>query len=229
MKPRHHGGVVGTRSSAAPAHARPAIPAPILETRLVAIGRGLDPARIVEVGEALVSGGVRAFEVTLNSRDAVTAIRALAGRFHEGELLVGAGTVLDLDAAESAVSAGAAFIVTPHTDPDLVAWAAARGIPALPGAFTPTEILTAWRAGAAAIKLFPASVAGPAFVREFRGPFPDIPIVPTGGVTVETGRAFLDAGAAAVALGSWLTGTGDVGTIGSRAREAIEAFRRMPG
>ncbi len=208
----------------ATAPARVPIPEAVLESRLIAIGRGLDPARIVEIGEALHAGGARAFEVTLNSRDALAAIRALADRFVEGELLVGAGTVLDLDAAEAVVSAGARFIVMPQIDAALVSWAAVRGIPAFPGGFTPTEILAGWRAGAAAVKLFPASAVGPAFVREFLGPFPEIPLVATGGVSVETGRAFLDAGAAAVALGSWLTGSGDPETIRSRATEAITTF-----
>ena len=109
-------------------------------------------------------------------------------------MLVGAGTVLDVAQAQAAVDAGARFFVMPHTDPELIRWAAERGIPAFPGGFTPSEILAAWRAGAAAVKLFPASVAGPVFVREMRGPLPEIPLIPVGGVNLETAPAFIAAG-----------------------------------
>jgi 2-dehydro-3-deoxyphosphogluconate aldolase/(4S)-4-hydroxy-2-oxoglutarate aldolase len=100
----------------------------------------------------------------------------------------------------------------------LVRWAAGRGVATFPGAFTPTEALAAWRAGAAAVKLFPASVAGPAFVREMRGPLPDVPLIATGGVTLDNAPAFIEAGAVAVALGSWLTASGDAAEIAHRAR-----------
>ncbi len=170
-----------------------------------------------------MAGGVRAFEVTLNSPDAFGAISALAERWGE-RLLVGAGTVLDVDGATRAVDAGARFIVSPHTESALIDWALARGLPVFPGAFSPTEILTAWRAGATAVKLFPASVAGPAFVREFRGPFRDIPLIATGGVTIETAPAFLGAGAVAVGIGSWLTGDGEPEGIAERAVRLIRTL-----
>jgi 2-dehydro-3-deoxyphosphogluconate aldolase / (4S)-4-hydroxy-2-oxoglutarate aldolase len=119
------------------------------------------------------------------------------------------------------VDSGATFLVMPHVDPELVAWAADRGIPALPGCATPTEALLAWRAGAAAIKLFPASVAGPAFVRELRGPFPEIPVVPTGGITIEHVPSFIAAGAAAVGFGGWLIGDGESVGVADRARQVV--------
>jgi 2-dehydro-3-deoxyphosphogluconate aldolase/(4S)-4-hydroxy-2-oxoglutarate aldolase len=125
--------------------------------------------------------------------------------------------------------AGATFLVMPHTDAALIAWAAGRSIPCFPGALTPTEILTAWRAGATAVKLFPASVAGPAFVREFRGPFPDIPLVPTGGITVESAPAFIRAGALAVGIGSWLTGDGEPAGIARRGAQAVAAVAEARG
>lgn len=207
---------------------RPPIPAPILQGRLIAIGRGLDPASTTHIGEALADAGIRAFEVTLNSRDALGAIRALRARFRDDELLVGAGTILDVAEAEDAVQAGARFLVSPHTDVAIVSWAAERGIPCFPGAFTPTEIHAGWSAGASAVKLFPSSAVGPAFVRDFRGPFPQIPLVPTGGVTAESGREFLAAGAVAVGLGGWLMGDGDPSAIGARAREAVAAITGEP-
>ena len=208
--------------------ARSQLPDEIAGPRVVAIGRGLPADRVERIAEGLVAGGIRAFEITLNSPDAFGAIEALAARW-AGRLLVGAGTVLDVDEASRAVESGARFIVCPHTDPTLIAWATGRGIPVLPGAFSPTEILAAWNAGATAVKLFPASVAGPTFIREFRGPFRDIPLVATGGVTIESAPAFLAAGAAAVGMGSWLTGDGKPDAIATRARRLVETLAAGTG
>ncbi len=199
------------------------MPEEIAGPRVVAIGRGLPAERIERIAEGLVAGGIRAFEITLNSPDALGAIAALAERWGE-RLLVGAGTALDVEGAEQAIDSGARFIVSPHTESALIDWAVARGLPVFPGAFSPTEILTAWRAGATAVKLFPASVAGAAFVREFRGPFRDIPLIATGGVTIESAPAFLGAGAVAVGMGSWLTGDGEPDAIAERAARLIQAL-----
>ena len=203
--------------------ARPAIPAPILETRVVAIGRNLPEAALSDVAAALVAGGIRAFELTLTTDGALDGIAALRRAWPEDRLLVGAGTVLDEAHAARAVEAGARFLVTPHLDPALIGWAAARGIACFPGAFTPTEVLAAWRAGAAAVKLFPASAAGPSFVREMRGPLPQIPLVPTGGITADNAPAFIAAGAVAVGVGGWLTGGGDPALVRDRAAALIRA------
>jgi 2-dehydro-3-deoxyphosphogluconate aldolase/(4S)-4-hydroxy-2-oxoglutarate aldolase len=115
---------------------------------------------------------------------------------------VGAGTVLSRDQLAAARRTGADFAVAPIVDPALVREATAAGMPFVPGALTPTEIATAWSAGATFVKLFPATAVGPAFVRELRGPMPDVELIPTGGVDAESARAFLDAGAAAVGIGS---------------------------
>jgi 2-dehydro-3-deoxyphosphogluconate aldolase/(4S)-4-hydroxy-2-oxoglutarate aldolase len=218
-----------TADRARTAAARPALPAPIVEGRVIAIARRLEPATLPAVAEALAANGIRVFEVTIDSPGAVESIRALAEGPLAERLLVGAGTVLSVGEAEAAVAAGARFLVTPHLDPELIGWAAERGIPILPGAFTPTEIVTAWRAGAAAVKLFPASVAGPAFIRDFRGPFPDIPLIPTGGVSVENAADFLRAGAVAVGLGSWLTGAGDPAEVARRAAAVAEVVAGVAG
>jgi 2-dehydro-3-deoxyphosphogluconate aldolase / (4S)-4-hydroxy-2-oxoglutarate aldolase len=214
-------------SSEIVAHSRPPIPDLIARSGVIAIGRRLPAERVVSIGQALVRGGVGAFEITLGSSGSLDALRRLSKEFGQGDaLLVGAGTVLDKASAEEAASAGARFLVMPHLDTALVRWAVDRGMPAFPGAFSPTEILAAWRAGAPAVKLFPASVVGPAFVREFRGPFPDIPLIPTGGVTLESAETFVAAGAAAVGLGSWLMAGGDPFLIESRARSVVEAVGR---
>lgn len=207
--------------------ARPAIPPGLLSSGVVAIGRHLDAESAPLVAAALTEGGVRSFELTLNEPEtaALLAIEAVARVARDLGLEIGAGTVLSIDAAERALAAGATFLVMPHLDIDLVGWAAARGIPAFPGCATPTEVLAAWRAGAAAVKLFPASVVGPAFVRELRGPFPEIPFVPTGGVTLESAPAFITAGAIAVGMGGWLLGRGraDTAGIALRARQIVAA------
>lgn len=212
----------------APDAARAPVPAPIAEGRIIAIGRGLEPDRVARIADGLVTGGIRAFEITLNSPDALGAIESLAGRLGD-ELLVGAGTVLTAGAAASAVDAGARFIVAPDTNPDLLAWALERQVPCFPGAFSPTEVHAAWRAGATAVKLFPASGVGPAYVRELRGPFPEIPIVPTGGITLETAPTFIAAGAVAVGLGSWLTGDGDAAAIADRGVRLVAAIAEARG
>jgi 2-dehydro-3-deoxyphosphogluconate aldolase/(4S)-4-hydroxy-2-oxoglutarate aldolase len=177
------------------------------------------------IAEALAAGGIGAFELTLNDPevDALRAIEAVARRAASLGLDIGAGTVLSIESAGRAVDAGATFLVMPHLDPALVAWASARGIPAFPGCATPTEVLAAWRAGAAAVKAFPASVLGPGFVRELRGPFPDIPLVPTGGVTLESAPGFIRAGAVAIGLGGWLLGDGLPAGVGERSRAVVEA------
>jgi 2-dehydro-3-deoxyphosphogluconate aldolase/(4S)-4-hydroxy-2-oxoglutarate aldolase len=210
---------------------RPPLPAGFRDGGVVAIARRLDARTVIAVADGLLGGGVRAFELTLNEpqADALAAIEVVARHAEGSPLAIGAGTVLSIEAAERAVAAGATFLVMPHTDPALIAWAAERTIPSFPGALTPTEILTAWRAGATAVKLFPASVAGPAFVREFRGPFPDIPLVPTGGITVESAPAFIRAGALAVGIGSWLTGDGEPAGIAKRGAQAVAAVAEARG
>jgi len=204
---------------------RLSLPARIAEPGVVAIARRLDPAVVADVADALVRGGVGALEITLDGGDALATIRALRDRFDESELLVGAGTVLDASSAEKAVRAGARFIVTPSFDDGVVRTAVDLGVPILPGAFTPTEIQAAWRSGATAVKLFPASAVGPAFVKEMAGPFPAIPLVPTGGVTVEWAADFIVAGAAAVGMGGGLVAAADPATVQERARLLVASIR----
>lgn len=207
--------------------AGPPIPEPILAGRIVAIARGIPAERLPAVAAALRRAGIRAFEVTLDSPgalDGIAAVAATEAAAGASGLLVGAGTVLDAGAAATALEAGARFLVMPHTDPDLVAWAAERGVAAFPGAMTPSEILAAWRAGAAAVKVFPAATLGPSFVREVRGPLGAIPLIPTGGITADNAAAFLGAGAAAVGVGGWLLGSGDPRLVGERAGALVAAI-----
>ena len=210
---------------AEPEPTRPAIPAGILADGVVAIGRRVPVSDVAGIAEALAVGGVRAFELTLNEPQA-DALRTLEEAARVGPGLgieIGAGTVLTNEAARRAIDAGARFLVMPHLDAELVAWSALVGVPAIPGCATPTEVLAAWRAEAAAIKVFPASSLGPGFVRELRGPFPDIPVIPTGGVTLESVGAWIAAGAIAVGMGGWLVGDGEPAGIRDRAAKVVAA------
>jgi 2-dehydro-3-deoxyphosphogluconate aldolase/(4S)-4-hydroxy-2-oxoglutarate aldolase len=211
--------------------ARPALPPGITEGGVVAIARGLKPDRVADIVDALAAGGIRGFELTLNEPEATAlrSIEAAASHVAGSPMAIGAGTVLSIEAAQRAIDAGAAFIVAPHLDLELVAWAADRGVPMLPGAATPTEVLAAWRAGAAAVKVFPASALGPAFLRELRGPFPDIPLQPTGGITLDNAADYIRAGAIAVGMGSWLFAGGTPASIAERARQAVETVRAARG
>jgi 2-dehydro-3-deoxyphosphogluconate aldolase/(4S)-4-hydroxy-2-oxoglutarate aldolase len=141
-------------------------------------------------------------------------------------MLIGAGTVLDVAAADAVVAAGARFLVMPHVDPELVRWSAERGVPAFPGAMTPTEVLGAWRAGAAAVKVFPAATLGPRYLRELRGPLDEVPLLPTGGIDASNAADFLAAGAVAVAAGGWLMGDGDPAGVAERAAAFTAAAAR---
>lgn len=207
--------------------ARPSVPAALVEGGVVAVARRLAAGHAAAIADALASGGIGAFELTLDDpEDAALAAIAAAARHVAAEgrrLAIGAGTVLSIEAAQRACDAGASFLVSPHLDVELVRWAATRGIPILPGAATPSEVLTAWRAGAAAVKVFPASSLGPSFVRELRGPFPGIPLQPTGGITVENAAEFIAAGAIAVGMGSWLFADGTPASVERRARQAVDA------
>lgn len=208
---------------------RPPLPSAIVRGRVIGIGRRLDPATVPAIAEALADSGIHAFEVTLDSTGGLDVIRTLASRFAPADLLVGAGTVMTVAAAREAVDSGAAFIVTPVCHLGVVRWAAEHGVPVIPGTFTPTEMLAAWRAGASAVKLFPASALGVEFVRDVRGPLPEIPLVPTGGITLDNAAAFIAAGATAVGLGSWLTGSSDIELVRRRATSLLAALAAGAG
>jgi 2-dehydro-3-deoxyphosphogluconate aldolase/(4S)-4-hydroxy-2-oxoglutarate aldolase len=204
---------------------RPPIPELIRQSKVIAIGRNIPAADAPVIGAALVAGGVHVMELTLNEpeADSLAAIQALAAAADDLGALVGAGTVLSISAAKRAVDAGARFIVSPHTDADLIAWCAQRGMPCFPGALSPTEILTAWNAGASAVKLFPAAAVGPGYLKQISGPFPAIEIVPTGGVSAETAGDWIAAGGVAVGMGGWLIGDGDPAGVTARARQVRTA------
>jgi len=171
--------------------------------RVVAVLRGESAAAAVEVAGALVEGGVRALEVTFTTPGAPEALRELRERHGDGAL-VGAGTVVEPAQVDAAVAAGAAFLVSPGLDRELVERMQSTGRLCLPGVLTPSEVLAAVRLGLRAVKLFPGSVGGPAHLRALRGPFPDVAFVPTGGVSAANAGEWLAAGALAVGAGGSL-------------------------
>jgi 2-dehydro-3-deoxyphosphogluconate aldolase/(4S)-4-hydroxy-2-oxoglutarate aldolase len=204
---------------------RPRIPELVRESRIIAIGRNVPAADVPRIGDALVAGGVHVIELTLNAPEeqALASIEALAHVADDLDVLVGAGTVLSVDAARRAVDAGARFIVSPNTNVDVITWCASNGIPAFPGALSPTEILVAWESGASAVKLFPAAAVGPAYLKQIAGPLPHIPLVPTGGVSAGTAAEWIAAGAVALGIGGWLIGDGNPAGVTERAREVAAA------
>jgi 2-dehydro-3-deoxyphosphogluconate aldolase / (4S)-4-hydroxy-2-oxoglutarate aldolase len=179
------------------------VAAAIRRHRLIAVLRRIEPReRLLALVDELVEDGIHLFEITFDVPRAADDLAAVRGLVAEG--CVGAGTVRTAAQVADAVAAGAAFAVSPVFDREVLAAALERGLPFVPGAFTPTEADAAWRAGATFVKLFPGSSLGPAHVRELRGPLPEIETIVTGGVDETNARTFLEAGAAAVGIGSAL-------------------------
>ncbi|MFH5822923.1 bifunctional 4-hydroxy-2-oxoglutarate aldolase/2-dehydro-3-deoxy-phosphogluconate aldolase [Georgenia sp. AZ-5] len=195
------------------------------ETRVIAILRAVDAARAGDVVGVLVENGIRCLELTLTTRGALDVVQTLARNLPNG-IDLGVGTVLTVEDVQRCADAGARFVVSPTVVPEVVAAASARGLAAYPGALSPTEIQLAWEAGASAVKLFPGGALGPGYLKAIRAPLPDIPIIPTGGIDIASVRAWLDAGAYAVGLGSpligrALDGDGDLSALAERARAVL--------
>ncbi|GLY20618.1 bifunctional 4-hydroxy-2-oxoglutarate aldolase/2-dehydro-3-deoxy-phosphogluconate aldolase [Micromonospora sp. NBRC 101691] len=205
--------------------------AELAAARLLAVIRGTDTAGAIAAGTALLEEGVRLVEVALTTPDAVRAVAALRAVAPAGAL-VGAGTVLTAADVADVAAAGAQFVVTPAVV-ESIAEAAGRGLPVAAGALTPTEAYTAMRMGASAVKLFPASVGGPAYLRAVRDPFPDIPFVAVGGVGLADVPGYLGAGAIAVGVGGPLVGDaasgGDLAALRVRARTYLDAVGESAG
>ncbi len=200
--------------------------------RVIAIVRFDDADKIRPVAEALAEGGIRIVEVTMTIRGALDAVSALANG--GGDTLIGAGSVLDSETARFAILRGARFVVGPTFCPKVVALCHRYDVATVPGAYTPTEVVRAWEAGADLVKLFPAGGLGPRYLKELRGPLPDLRLVPTGGVTLENAAEFLAAGAFAVGLGGALVdrdavARSDYASITERARRLIGSIRTARG
>ena len=199
----------------------------LLNTRIIAVVRLERYDKALAVAEALLEGGISAIEFTLTGSGALEAIAG--ARTALGDTAqIGVGTVLTPDAAEAAIAAGAQFVVTPAVRPAVVAVCRARGVACLCGALTPTEVLAAHESGADMIKIFPARVFGPQYLRDLLAPLPGLRLVPTGGIDAGNARAYLDAGAVAVGIGGKLVAaevvaSGDWARIAEQARACVAA------
>lgn len=200
---------------------RPAPSTILRETGVVAVLRARHAKYYAPVIEALREGGVLSIELTLSTAGVFDELPLLQERFGNSVEL-GVGTVTTAEDTETALDLGAAYVVAPITDPDVITACTLRGVPVFPGGLTPTELHTGWKLGATAVKVFPASTVGPGYISQLQGPFPDIQIVPSGGVEIEDVPAWILAGALAVSLGGPLLGDafkgGSLTELTARAR-----------
>ncbi len=173
----------------------------LLATGVVAVIRMKDPQRLLDVIKAISAGGVTSVEVTMTVPGAIQSIEKLVKELPD-EVLIGAGTVTDVATAREVIGAGARFVVGPILNLDIVTICHEKETVAIPGCFSPTEIVAAWNAGADIVKVFPATSLGPKYFKDLRGPFPDLRLMPTGGVTIENVGEWVKAGAVAVGIGS---------------------------
>lgn len=192
------------------------------ESGVVAVMRGAEPETVVDTAKALVAGGVTALEVTADTDDSTEMIRTLSEELDD-DVLVGAGTVLDAATAQSAIAAGAEFVVSPSFHEDVVETCNRYGVLVAPGVMTPTEAIEAYEAGADLVKVFPAKTLGPDHLAAMKGPLGQIPMLPTGGVSPDNAGDYIEAGAVAVGAGSALVDreaveAGDFDAVTERAR-----------
>ena len=202
----------------------------IREVGLVPIVRAPSPEDAMRAAEAIIAGGIGIAEITMTVPGALKVMEAVAERYGD-KVLLGAGTILDTETCRAAILAGAEFIVTPALDVRVIEMARRYSKPIFPGALTPTEVLTAWQAGADMVKIFPCGpVGGAKYIKALKGPFPQIEMVPTGGVNLETTPEFIKAGASAVAVGGELVDVkalkeGKLDQITETAKKFVEAVR----
>jgi 2-dehydro-3-deoxyphosphogluconate aldolase / (4S)-4-hydroxy-2-oxoglutarate aldolase len=205
----------------------------IVDVGIVAVVRSESGASLVKVVQALAEGGVSAAEVTFTVPDAIEVIRQVRREVGDSVVL-GAGTVLDPETARAALLAGAEYIVAPTVNLDVIRLCRRYDKVVMPGAFTPTEVLTAWEAGADVVKVFPADVGGPAYLKALRGPLPQVRLMPTGGVDLTTAESFLKAGACCLGVGGALVdpkaiAAGDFARIRDLAAQYVAIVRRVRG
>lgn len=189
---------------------------------------------LVRTVEALVKGGIHCVEITMTTPGALQCIETASRELKGQDVLLGVGSVLDAETARLAILAGAEYVVCPVTVGAVIAMGHRYGVPVLPGAFTPTEIFNAWELGGDLIKVFPATLGGLEYIKAVKAPMPQIPLVPTGGVDADNLHTFVEAGVAAVGVGTALVNkalvaAGDFGAIEARARKFAEAHARALG
>lgn len=203
----------------------------VLQSVIVAVVRAPSGELLADVAEALLAGGVEVMEITFTVPRADRILEQVADRLGD-KILLGAGTVLDTETARVALLAGARFIVAPTVNLDVIRLCQRYDKLVMPGAFTPTEILSAWEAGADIVKVFPSEITGPAYLKAIHGPLPQVRLMPTGGVNLQTAAEFLNCGACALGIGGSLVEAkavagGDLGRIESLARQYVAIVRQV--
>ena len=203
----------------------------VLDRVIVAVIRAESPDLLVDVAEALLVGGVEVMEVTFTVPRAVQVLEQVAAKLGN-RILLGAGTVLDAETARAAILAGAEFIVSPTVNTQVIETCRRYSKLAMPGALTPTEVVTAWQAGADIVKIFPSELTGPRYLKLLHAPLPQVRLMPTGGVNVDTAIEYLQAGACALGVGGALVdpklvATGDLKEIQRRARQLVEVVQKF--
>ncbi|RCW73214.1 bifunctional 4-hydroxy-2-oxoglutarate aldolase/2-dehydro-3-deoxy-phosphogluconate aldolase [Saliterribacillus persicus] len=199
----------------------------IFHNKLVAIVRGVNPRDVLDVTKALYEGGIKTLEITVDTPNVLQTIEQVRNEF-DGEIIVGAGTVLDSETARAAIMAGSQFIFSPTVNIETIKMTKRYGVVSIPGAMTPTEILTAYENGGDIIKVFPSTILGPAYLKDIKGPLPHIPLMPTGGVNLDTISEYFQVGAVAAGLGSSLVkkqdsySKEDLKALTQRARQFVE-------
>lgn len=207
----------------------------LLDTYIIAVVRAdTGGDELVRVVEAVAEGGVRCVELTMTTPGALRALEVAAEKLRGTDTVLGVGTVLDAETCRAAILAGAEFVVGPTVSIPVITTARRYGKVVIPGAYTPTEILTAWEAGADLVKVFPANVGGPEYIKAIKGPLPQVPLVPTGGVELDNIGAFMKAGAAAAGVGGNLVGkklveSRDYAAITKNARAFADAVKAARG
>ena len=196
------------------------------ENPIIAVLRARDAADYDAVIDVLVENGVHSVELTLSTPNTFEHLPSLVAR-GGADVEIGLGTITTVDEAQRAIDAGARYLVTPITNLDIVALAVRNSVPVFPGGLTPTELFSAWQAGATAVKIFPAETVGPQYGSHLRGPFPELQFVPSGGITLADIPLWLRAGATAVSLGGPLIGDalkgGSLSELAERTKAAVEA------
>ena len=204
----------------------------IVDSGVIAVVRAQSPEQALKIADAVKAGGVEAIEITMTVPGALSVIEELVGRFSPEEMLIGAGTVLDAQTAVAAVHAGAQFLVSPALDLGMVRTANRYQVVCMAGAMTPGEVIAVMELGCDFVKLFPGNLIGPDGARAIKGPLPQAPLIPTGGVSLANAAEWIKAGCEAVGVGGELTAgarTGDYGAVTAAAKQFVDAVRGARG
>lgn len=204
----------------------------IKESGIISVMRSMEMNKVVKVAEALINGGIKVLEVTMDNDFAIDMLKKLNKEIKNEDIFIGAGTVLDVEAARYAILSGADFIFAPTLNKDVIKLCNRYNIIVIPGVLTPTEMLKAWELGADMVKLFPANSLGPKYLKSIKGPLPQLDILPTGGINLDNISEYFEAGAVAVGVGSSIIDNKSIKNdeyeiINNRARKFVNKIKKI--